>query len=165
MLKYVNYNIVFQEIPNETTLAINLSCCPNRCPSCHSADLQKNIGEELNEKVILQLIKKYKNSVTSICFMGGDNDPAMVEKLAGFIRRMSLYQIKVGWYSGKQNLPNNFALKSFNFIKLGPYITSFGALTSPTTNQRFYQIEQGEMIDKTALFTKKSAFAKLSTLR
>ncbi len=158
MLKYVNYNIVFQEVPNETTLAINLSCCPNRCPGCHSADLQKDIGEVLNEKVILEILKKYRHSVTCICFMGGDNDPAMVEKLAGFIRRMSLYQIKTGWYSGMSQLPECFDIKQFNFIKLGPYIQELGALDSPNTNQRFYKIEDANMLDKTHLFTKKKIF-------
>ena len=28
MLKYVNHDIVFQEFPDEVTLAINLSGCP-----------------------------------------------------------------------------------------------------------------------------------------
>ena len=37
MLKYVNHDIVFQEFPDEVTLAINLSCCPNGCTGCHSA--------------------------------------------------------------------------------------------------------------------------------
>ncbi len=35
MLKYVNYDIVFQEFPDEVTLAINLSSCPNGSPGCH----------------------------------------------------------------------------------------------------------------------------------
>ena len=29
MLKYANYDIVFQEVPDEVTLAINISNCPN----------------------------------------------------------------------------------------------------------------------------------------
>lgn len=32
MLKYAGYDIVFQEIPDEVTLALNLSGCPNGCP-------------------------------------------------------------------------------------------------------------------------------------
>lgn len=159
MLKFVNYNIVFQEIPNETTLAINLSRCPNHCPGCHSADLQKDIGEELNEKVLLNLLSQYQRSVSCICFMGGDNDPKMIEKLGAFLKRMSLYQLKIGWYSGKSDLPKDFSTQAFDFIKLGPYIESFGPLTSPTTNQRFYKIEQGQMIDNTKLFTKVKKFA------
>ena len=48
MLKYYNYDIVFQEYPDEVTLAINLTLCPNRCVGCHSAFLRDDIGEELS---------------------------------------------------------------------------------------------------------------------
>ena len=34
MLRYTDYDIVFREIPDETTLAVNLAGCPNRCPWC-----------------------------------------------------------------------------------------------------------------------------------
>ena len=36
MLKYANFDIVFQEVPDEVTLAINISNCPNQCVGCHS---------------------------------------------------------------------------------------------------------------------------------
>ena len=49
MLTYVNHDIVFQEFPDEVTLAINLSRCPNRCPGCHSPYLQQEEGEELTK--------------------------------------------------------------------------------------------------------------------
>ena len=45
MLKYAGYDIVFQEIPDEVTLALNLSGCPNGCPGCHSPHLQRDEGE------------------------------------------------------------------------------------------------------------------------
>ena len=50
MLRYVDYDIVFQEIPDEVTLAINLSNCPNRCKGCHSPHLLENVGESLTEE-------------------------------------------------------------------------------------------------------------------
>ena len=31
MLNYYNYDIVCQEIPDEITLAINITGCPNHC--------------------------------------------------------------------------------------------------------------------------------------
>lgn len=71
MLKYVDYDILFQEIPDEVTLAINLSRCPYRCKGCHSPQLQSDIGEELNEEALLRLLQRYGKSVTCICFMGG----------------------------------------------------------------------------------------------
>ena len=45
MLKYVNTGIVFQEIPDEVTLAINISNCPCRCPGCHSRYLPKGVNQ------------------------------------------------------------------------------------------------------------------------
>ena len=40
VVRYYNFDIVFAEIPGETTLAINIANCPNRCPGCHSPHLQ-----------------------------------------------------------------------------------------------------------------------------
>lgn len=44
MLTYVNHDIVFQEFPDEVTLAINLSRCPPRCPGCHRPYLKQDAG-------------------------------------------------------------------------------------------------------------------------
>lgn len=48
--------------------------------------------------------------------------------------------IKVGWYSGRQELPDKIDLDNFDYIKLGPYNKSLGPLNSRTTNQRFYKV-------------------------
>lgn len=75
MLKYVNHDIVFQEFPDEVTLAINLSLCPNGCPGCHSAYLQGNVGDELTEERLRAILDNYIGEITCVGFMGGDNDP------------------------------------------------------------------------------------------
>jgi len=155
MLRYVSYDIVFQEIPGEVTLAVNLSNCPNGCKGCHSSYLQQNIGETFDECAVDHILDKYGNSITCICFMGGDANPERVEELSEFIHKRKNGTIKTGWYSGKSRLPENISIRNFNYIKLGPYIEKFGGLDSPTTNQRFYKIEKEEMIDQTDLFQKK----------
>lgn len=84
MLRYADYDIVFQEIPDEVTLAINLSNCPNHCKGCHSAYLMEDIGEPLTEESLSTLLGKYGKAITCVCFMGGDASPAEVEQLAAF---------------------------------------------------------------------------------
>ncbi|SDF19009.1 anaerobic ribonucleoside-triphosphate reductase activating protein [Epilithonimonas hungarica] len=153
MLKFIDHNIVFQEVPNEISLAINISNCPLRCKSCHSPQLQEDIGIFLTEDIILNIIEKYDKAITCICFMGGDSEPSEIENLAVFVKSIDP-NLKIAWYSGKQKLPKAFQLKYFNFIKLGPYKEKYGGLGSPDTNQSFYKIIDDELIDMTFLFRK-----------
>lgn len=151
MLRFTDYDIVFQEIPDETTLAINLSGCPNRCKGCHSPQLMEDIGEELTENALDGILARYAGAVTCVCFMGGDGDAASVDRLAQHVR--SLHK-RTGWYSGRATLPEGFVAAHFDYVKTGPYIEALGPLSSPTTNQRLYRIEQGALIDITARMRK-----------
>lgn len=153
MLKYTDYDIVFQEIPDEITLAINLSNCPNGCKGCHSAHLMQDIGAPLDEAALCELLRLYGHSITCVCFMGGDNDPEEVARLAEFLRTQQTAEVKVGWYSGKERLPRDFPLHRFRYVKLGPFRQEAGGLRSRTTNQRLYKIApDGTMEDITARF-------------
>jgi anaerobic ribonucleoside-triphosphate reductase activating protein len=154
MLKYINYDIVFQEVPDEVTLAINITGCPNRCEGCHSLYLMEDIGEILSREVLAELLMKYKNTITCVCFMGGDSDPKTVEELSAFVRKFTSNRIKTAWYSGKSQFPKDFSLEYFNYIKLGPYIKRLGGLDSPHTNQRFFKIGRRHIVDCTSLFIK-----------
>ena len=86
MLKYYNYDIVFQGYPDEVTLAINLTLCPNRCVGCHSAFLRDDIGEELSPERLTALIDSYDGTITCVGIQGGDNDPEAVLQLCAYIR-------------------------------------------------------------------------------
>ena len=147
MLKYVNYDITFQEIPDEITLCINISNCPCHCIGCHSSYLAEDIGEKLTLDKIYKLIEN-NEGITCICFMGGDSSPKEIDMLTRCIK--DLYDIKVAWYSGRQELSKYINLKCFDFIKLGPYIEEFGPLNSKTTNQRFYQVIKSHYEDGTS---------------
>ena len=154
MLRFINYDIVFQEIPGEVTLAINLSNCPNKCKGCHSPYLMEDNGDVLDEESIDSLLQKYGSAITCVCFMGGDASPKDVDHLAAYLQKTTNRRIKTGWYSGKSNLSPNCSVVNFNYIKLGPYIESIGGLSSPETNQRFYRIDNGEMVDITYVFSR-----------
>ena len=154
-LKFQSYDIVFQEVPDEVTLALNISNCPNRCAGCHSPHLMEDRGEILDEVVLAGLLEKYGDTITCVCFMGGDCDPQEVERLSACVRETTGRRIKTAWYSGRSDLPEGFALQHFDYIKLGPYMEQLGGLDSPSTNQRFYRIENGTMVDITERFLSK----------
>ena len=85
-MKYVNSSIVFQEIPDEVTLAINISNCPCRCPGCHSPYLWADTGSELTTDAIDSFMEEYGSDITCIAFMGGDAEPETVNKLSAYIQ-------------------------------------------------------------------------------
>ena len=143
MLKYVNGSVVFQEIPDEVTLSINISNCPCHCPSCHSQYLWKDIGEPLTPLVLERFISEYGHDITCVCFMGGDADPSYVNDLAKYIHSEHP-ELKVGWYSGRSRIPRTICKCDFDYIKLGPFIKHLGCLTERTTNQRLYKRVSGE---------------------
>ena len=155
MLRFVNYNIVFQEVPGEVTLAINLSNCPNRCEGCHSPYLRENVGEILDNDVLLGLLEKYGNAITCVCFMGGDASPQDVEQCSVFLRNQTNGRLKIGWYSGKNSFPKECSLQNFDYLKLGAYVEHLGGLDSKTTNQQFYKIDNGSLMNITEVFLKK----------
>ena len=152
MLKYVNTGIVFQEIPDEVTLAINISNCPCRCPGCHSRYLWENIGLPLDTAAIDDFVEQYGTDITCIAFMGGDGDPRGVGQLAEYIHEEHP-QFHVAWYSGRIRIPSVVSVTDFDYIKIGPYIRHLGPLKEPTTNQRLYRIQpDGQMVDITERF-------------
>lgn len=149
-MKYYNFDIVFQEIPDEVTLAVNITNCPHRCENCHSPHLHNDIGHALNEAEVDALLKKYGKQITCFCFMGGDAAPQEVEHLAAYVRQKS--RLKVAWYSGNAQLPKSFP--AFDYVKVGSYQPSRGGLKSRTTNQRLYRNQNGNPVDITTRFWK-----------
>ena len=167
MLKVASYDVVFQEIPGEVTLALNLSNCPCHCPGCHSPHLEEDIGEVLDEELLDGLIAKYAGLITCVAFMGGDAEPSEVARLAEYIHHTPYTihhsHLKTAWYSGRPNTPDNLNTLinpntpiPFDFIKFGPYIESLGGLKSPTTNQRLYKRVGESWEDITSVFWRKT---------
>ena len=153
MLKYANFDIVFQEVPEEVTLAINITNCPNQCPGCHSKYLGENTGNPLDTKELYRLVEQYKTGITCVCFMGGDNEPDAVAQLARQVKND--YKMKVAWYSGKNELPENVSTDHFDYIKIGRYVAELGPLDSLTTNQRMMKrLSDGRVKDITEWFRK-----------
>lgn len=154
MLKFYSMEIVFQEVPDEISLAINITNCPNLCPNCHSPWLREDIGKKLTREIIDNAINKYKNQITCILFMGGDHSLEDIIDLSYYIKE-SHKEIKTAWYSGKNKIPNLHPNNPFNYIKIGEYQEEKGGLNNPKTNQRLYKLEKEEIQDITNRFWKK----------
>ena len=111
-MKYVNTGVVFQEIPDEVTLSINISNCPCHCMGCHSQYLWEDIGEPLNAMSLDVMLQEYGDDITCVAFMGGDATPDKVDSLAGWMHS---------------------AYPHLNIEAKGP-------LNKPTTNQILYKV-------------------------
>lgn len=139
-LKYLGYSIVFQEVPDEVTLAINISGCPHRCEGCHSKYLWEYKGNYISDDLNL-LLEKYKGLITCVCFMGGDQN---LQEVIQCFKTIKSHGLKTCIYSGLDELPTHMPPGVFDYIKLGHYEETFGGLDKPTTNQIFLQLSIDE---------------------
>lgn len=140
MIKYVDVKVVLAEVPDEITLAINLTNCPNRCPGCHSPELRQNIGTELTYRSINAFIRA-NPGITCIAFMGGDANTYALGQLIEYIHKN--FSIKIAWYSGKDFFCRNFFFMRFlDYFKIGSYIKDLGPLNVKTTNQIMYKVHK-----------------------
>ena len=152
MTKYYNAMVVFEEIPDEITLAINITNCPCRCPGCHSKFLWGDIGDELTNEECSKLVEKNKG-VTCVCFMGGDANPEEINDLAVYVKNN--LGLKPAWYSGMDEMSDKIDANNFSYIKIGRYDEKYGPLNVKTTNQKLYKVSNGELNDITERFWKR----------
>lgn len=136
MLKYLWNDVVFQEVPNEMSLAIAITGCQIRCKGCHSRDLWEDKGTPLSVEELGKLLKENKG-VTCLLLMGGEHD---IDALTVLFMRAHII-IKTAWYCGLDRIPKDKLgiLDYVDYLKLGHYDAELGGLSSPTTNQRLYQ--------------------------
>ncbi len=155
-LKYSNYDIVFQEVPNETTLVFNVTGCPHKCEGCHSDYLWNYFGENLID-TMSEVIDKYSGMITCVCLMGGDQNLEDIKQALDIIKSKDL---KTCLYSGLNSLDCFMSfVEKFDYLKIGSYMKALGGLDNPNTNQRFYQITHNkngfELVSQNHLFLKK----------
>jgi len=141
MIKYVPQmsSVVIEEIPDRVTLAVDISNCQGNCVGCHSPFLKTDVGVELTEEVIDSLVAD-NFGVDCFLFLGEGRDPESLLRLAAHVRSRGL---AVALYSGRASVEDEI-FTAFDYVKVGPYIESFGPLNSKTTNQRLYKVTHDE---------------------
>lgn len=146
-MRYSSVQVVFQEIPNEISLAIHVSGCALRCRNCHSSDLwNSKVGAELDRESLMELMTKYKKYVTCILFMGGEWEH---ENLISLIEIARSEQVKTALYTGLEYEDvNEQILSKLDYIKVGPYKENLGGLRSKNTNQRLIDLKTNKILNK-----------------
>ena len=75
--------------------------------------LLENVGESLTEESLGHLLQKYGKAVTCVCFMGAMPNLLKWKGWQDFFTD-SLSLGKVGWYSGKNELPEGLSVQNLN---------------------------------------------------
>ena len=147
MLKVYDSAVTFSEFPDEITLCVNISNCPGMCDGCSEPWLLEDVGEELTEEKIDELIREHSD-ITVFGLMGGDSDHDDVVRIANYIH--SKYtDIKVGMYSGREYMSTKL-LDCLDLYKIGRWImpkgkpeewhqTNNGVLQFPWSNQLLFE--------------------------
>ena len=137
MLKYLWTKEVFQEVPNEMSLAIAITGCLQRCVGCHSRELWEDRGEVLDVETLCGLLNQHQG-ITCVCLFGGEHNIDALTELFLYAHK----RIKTAWYSGLDRLPKEHQgiLQYLDFYKEGHFDLELGGLDSPITNQRLYRI-------------------------
>lgn len=149
LLRFTQEQIVWQEVPNEVSLAFLFSGCSLRCQGCHSADAWKaGIGRELTVDYLQCRLKRYQGLITCVLFMGGEWLPEKLSSLLDVVQRAGL---KSCLYTGLEQ--NELAqlsdgiIEKLTYLKTGRWHTQLGGLNSPTTNQKFIDLRTGKILN------------------
>lgn len=156
-LKYQGYAIVLQEVPDEITLAFNISGCPYRCPQCHSKHLWEYTGNYLGQDFD-KVLSEYKDYISCVCFMGGDYN---INELHDLCKRVKELNLKTAIYSGADNIvifEDFFNDHIIDYIKVGPYDEKKGGLDKIGTNQSMYIVNNMQLININSKFRRHKNF-------
>lgn len=138
--------IVFQEVPDEISLALSISGCDVGCKGCHSAFTWDNdYGEELTNEIFVVFLEKYTvKGISCVLFYGGEwNTPRLLE----LINLVKLRKLKVALYTGREiDYLSEELVDSLDYLKTGKYNGT--TLSDADTNQRMYKISnQSELLE------------------
>lgn len=138
MIKYIPSmtSVVMEEIPDMVTLAVDITNCQGNCIGCHSPFLKQDIGVELTPREVDHMISD-NFGVNCFLFLGEGSDKDALLDIARYVKEK--FALKIALYSGRESVENSI-YSLFDYVKVGPYISEYGPLDSPTTNQRLYSV-------------------------
>ena len=143
-MRYLSYNIVFQEVPDEISLAFQITGCRLVCKGCHSKELwNPKSGEILTDDIYHSLIKKYNGMISCVLFFGGEwHEEELIRKL----EIAQNYRLCTCLYTGEDDVSTKIK-ENLDYIKVGRWIEELGPLSSTTTNQKFIKLKTNEELN------------------
>lgn len=150
-MKISSIETSFLDYPNHTSMLVFMTGCKLNCKGCHNPQLQDpNAGVEVNIKTLRQELLK-RPLCSAVLFTGGD-PLFQLDALIGACR--GFYGIaKIGVYTGQPiDVVPQELLNYINFLKTEPYIEKLGGLSSSTTNQKCWDVVNGECFLNTEYF-------------
>lgn len=147
VLHFTHEEIVWQEVPNEVSLAFLISGCPLRCVGCHSADSWKaNRGEILSAEYLRLRLQQYRGLLTCVLFLGGEWQPESLLSLLKMAREE--FGLQTCLYTGyeRDELPPEL-LPELTYLKTGRWLPERGGLEHPNTNQQLIDLRTGENLN------------------
>ena len=150
MLKYLNYQILPNEVPNELSLGLFILGCPQHCRGCHSPQLwdvnSAGLGKDL-DTAEWNALRTLQNGFSCVLFLGGDWSPSDLMK--SILEASTALETPCALYSGQEYeaLKNSLDLRLFKYLKWGPYKKELGGLQSRTTNQQIWRLENGVPVE------------------
>lgn len=143
-MRYLSYNIVFQEVPDEISLAFQITGCRLVCKGCHSKELwNPKSGDILTDDIYYSLLNKYNGMISCVLFFGGEwHEEELIRKL----KIAHSEGLHTCLYTGEDGVSTRIK-ENLDYIKVGRWITELGPLSSTTTNQKFIKIKTNEVLN------------------
>ena len=142
-MRYYDYNIVLQEVPNEVSLSLSITGCKLSCDGCHSPYLWKEHGEILTNEIFTVLLNKYTGLISCVLFMGGEWHEEELVNLLSLSKSMGL---KTCLYTGLDKV-NDIILSNIDYIKYGKWVKELGGLENINTNQIFLDVKNNKILN------------------
>lgn len=145
MFNFSAEQIVFQEVPDEVSLAFTITGCQLGCKGCHSVDSwPAHSGLALTETYLEQRLQQYKGLISCVLFLGGEWQPTT---LLGFLKQVRQHQLHTCLYTGLDHVSPQLSAE-LTYLKTGRWQPELGGLDSPTTNQRFIDLRTGACLNQ-----------------
>lgn len=150
LVPVVSTGITLTEIPDRITYFIELGNCTQHCAGCHSSYLADTVISPPDLAGVERMAERAaEQGANAIALMGGTTNGIPDEDLITILRTLSCI-LPVCLYSGSDDEERDKAItqkSGATWLKTGSYQEERGGLSSPTTNQRFYKLEDHFVFD------------------